>query len=138
MSGVQAGTRLERLQVLWRRTKHDLDIAQREGQHQRLAQLQQLEARLDEEIVLAGGTSLRPESRRFQTFQRKRPARGQPRGPRRKAEDRVSKHLERLGVTSHDVKVWAVAQGLLPAVKRGRIKGELVTAYESGRREGAA
>lgn len=44
------------------------------------------------------------------------------------------KHLEQLGVTSHDVKVWAVGVGLLDAVRRGRIKGALVDAYEQAHR----
>lgn len=59
---------------------------------------------------------------------------GKPRGRRQKAEDRVTKQLERLGVTAHDVKVWAHQTGLVDQVRRGRIKAELVDAYEAAHR----
>lgn len=128
MSGVQAGTRLERLTALWRRTRHEIQIAQHAGRHDEVTKLRALETRLVVEIRTEGGvTPSAPGVRRR-------------RGPRRKAEDRVSKHLAQLGVTSHEVKVWAVGQGILPAVKRGRIKGELVAAYQAAHEgsEGAA
>lgn len=127
MSGVVSGSRLERLQVVWRRTRHEIQIATGAQQWARVAKLHDLEARLSAEIEA-------------ETPKPSPAVRGPIRGQRQKAEDRVTRHLERLGVTSHDVKVWAVGQGLLPAVRRGRVKGELVAAYEAAHQtqDGAA
>ena len=124
MSGVETRTRLEQLVALWRRTRHEIQVAHREGTRERLGKLQSLEARLEEEIRAAGGVT-QPSTG---TSSRQS---GRPRSQRQKAEDRVTRHLERLGVTAHDVKVWAVGQGLLPAVRRGRVKGDLVASYEA-------
>ena len=45
--------------------------------------------------------------------------------------------LAQLGVTSNDVKRWAVTQGLLDTVKRGRIRVELVELYAATHRRDA-
>ena len=91
----------------------------RDDRHE-LGRLQELEDRLNAAIVAEGGKAASVAL-----------SSGRPRTRRKKAEERVLKHLERLGVTSHDVKVWAVSVGLLDAVRRGRIKGALVDAYEA-------
>ncbi len=41
----------------------------------------------------------------------------------------VQRRLADLGVTTYDVKVWAVEAGILPAVKQGRIGIALVEQY---------
>lgn len=128
MSGVITGSRLERLRAVWRRTRHEIQIAGAAEQWARVTRLRDLEARLAAEIeaeTRAGSAGAAV-------------ARGQIRGQRQKAEDRVTRQLARLGVTAHEVKVWAVGQGLLPAVRRGRVKAELVAAYEAAHQEGAA
>lgn len=38
--------------------------------------------------------------------------------------------LARLGVSSKQVKQWAVSQGLLPSVQRGRLADTVLDAYE--------
>lgn len=43
--------------------------------------------------------------------------------------DSVSQRLARLGVTAHDVKTWALEQGLITEIRRGRVSGDLVDAY---------
>lgn len=106
-------SRLALLHRLYRRTVHDLASARRTEDRGRASLLQQLEERLDAEILAEGGTSLRLPTRK----RRKTPA------------DYVGDHIRVLGVTAHDVKVWAVGAGLLDAVRRGRIKGALVDAY---------
>lgn len=54
----------------------------------------------------------------------------------------VHDQLDHLGVTSAQVKEWAVEQGLLPAVVRGRVARHIVNAFvqdlKQRRHEGAA
>jgi hypothetical protein len=116
MSGVESRSRLEQLQALARRTHHEAASAGRRGDRAEHRRLLDLEQRIGDAIVAAGG---------------KRPSTGPgvPRNRRKKAEDRVGKRLLQLGVTSHEVKVWAVSVGLLDAVRRGRIKAAIVEAY---------
>lgn len=116
MSGVETRSRLEQLEALRRRTQHELAIATARGDHPKAARLRELDQRLVGEIVAAGG-------------QPPTPTWGLRRTRRQKANDRVTRRLEQLGVTAHDVKVWAVSVGLLDQVRRGRIKGEVVEAY---------
>lgn len=110
MSGVQSGTRLERLEQLHRRVRHELAIARRHGlvDETRLAVL---DARLAHEIT---------------TLHRARPTVA---AAVRQTDRTVQERLEQLGVTSHVVKQWAVDTGLIPAVVRGRVSGLLVDAY---------
>lgn len=124
MRAVETRTRLEQLQSLRSRTQHQIRIAHAHGDRIELDRLRQLEDRLNAAIVAEGGraTNVALSS-------------GRPRTRRKKAEEKVLKHLERLGVSSHDVKVWAVEAGLIPAVVRGRIKGALVDAYEAAHAE---
>lgn len=42
----------------------------------------------------------------------------------------IRESLAALGVTSYDVKVWAVEQGLLPEFKRGTVAVAIIDAYE--------
>ncbi len=97
---------------------------------QRLRQLKELRSRIDREIRDIEAEEAYRARKAAQT-------KGQPRSRRHKAEDRVTKHLERLGVTAHDVKAWAVTAGLTDTVRRGRIKAELVDAYETAHPTGA-
>lgn len=101
MAGVETRTRLEQLQALHRRTRHDRQSALLHGDTHLHHKLCLLEQRLEQEIAALL--------------------------PRR--TDRARDLLAQLGVTSTDVKRWAVTVGLLDAVKRGRISVELVETY---------
>lgn len=116
MSGVDSRTRTERLDSLRRQTK--LEIASGERTHvdpHRLVDLRLLLQNLEREL----GLKVTPLPK---------PPRTKPK--RKSAVDNVGLHLARLGVTSNDVKVWAVSAGLLDQVRRGRIAAYLVEAYE--------
>lgn len=78
----------------------------------RLEQLYQLRQRLNVEIEI--------EERK--TGRRRKP-------PRPAKPNTVDQRLRELGVTTHDVKVWAVEHGVLPELKRGRIGLQLVETY---------
>lgn len=116
MSGIDTRSRTEQLEALHRRTKHEIQIAQRAGNTTRVTELNQLRTRLESELGYTPGP--------------KRPARGLPKTRSEKAKNRVTRHLERLGITAHDVKVWALATGRIDAIHRGRLAADLVTAYE--------
>ncbi|WP_183092922.1 hypothetical protein [Nocardioides stalactiti] len=122
MRAVESRTRLEQLQTLERRVRHEIDSATRAGNRRELARLLTLEQKITDAIRGEGG---RPLPKRT----------GAPRTRRKKAEDRVTKRLQQLGVTSHDVKVWAVSVGLLDQVRRGRIKGAVVEAYATAHQQ---
>lgn len=49
----------------------------------------------------------------------------------------VAEQLEQLGVTSRQVKEWALANGLIDEIKRGRIGAHLVDAYAEAHPGGA-
>lgn len=92
----------------------------------RLEELKRLHARIAHEIAVEEARErdrtagmLPPIARR--AFTKKKPIPAQ-------------EHLERLGVTARTVKEWAVSQGLLDAVKRGRVSAELVAAYAQATR----
>ena len=107
----------------------------------RLQQLYALRARLDQEIAAerarvataprAPGTITRPPT----LPDAKPPAQNHRRGetgprPGLQASDRTTAQmLLDLGVTPRQVKEWAVDQGLLAAVVRGRVARHLVIAY---------
>lgn len=110
MSGIRTITRAEALEVLLRRTRHEIACAVRGEERHHLPRLRELEDALLVEL----GLPPRPKS----------PA------PRRRAEH-VLDRLAELGVTSRQVKEWAVETGRLPAVVRGRISRQLVEAYAS-------
>lgn len=118
MTPIRVGSRLEQLQGLERRTKQEIDLACFHQTYDRLPRLRELLARVQGEIVAEGG-------------QPTHVPKGQPKTKRKKAEDKVYARLGQLGVTAHEVKVWAVSVGLLDQVRRGRIRGELVEAYAS-------
>lgn len=115
---MSAGIRVDQLRSVRARTHHEIQSLQRlavvdpgRAQPTRLAQLLALRDRLDDEL-------------------------GQPRVPRpkvRKRRDtgpnRVDQLLEALDVTARDVKEWAVHEGLVEKVVRGRIGLPLVLAY---------
>jgi hypothetical protein len=121
VTGVESRSRLEQLEALQRRTKHQLDQARVAGDLVKADKLHRLNERLAGEIE-----ALRPTPA---------PPAGQPRGKRQKAEDRVGRRLEQLGVTAHDVRVWALEVGLIDRIRRGRIKGELVEAYAAAQQD---
>ncbi|EFQ82724.1 hypothetical protein HMPREF0063_11933 [Aeromicrobium marinum DSM 15272] len=106
MPAVRTGTRLEALQRLQRRTKHEIDSARRRDDRYELKRLADLAARIDDEIRLASAG--RPRSKRV---------------------EKVLPRMHDLCVTAREVKVWAVEAGLIPAVVRGRVSGALVEAY---------
>lgn len=83
----------------------------------RLEQLERLRVKIDQEIAAERRRLALDE--RFEVFQR----------PRARRSDPTKDRLEALGISSHEVKVWAVAEGLLPAVKRGRVARALVEQY---------
>lgn len=60
------------------------------------------------------------------------------RGPRRVATRpaRSSVMLDGLGVSSIEVKQWALENGLLSEVRRGRVPAEVLTAYTAARTRG--
>lgn len=111
MSGIQVGTRLEQLEALQTRTGHELAAARRrEGSGVECGRLEDLLARIRREIE---AECPRP-----------------PKPARRVVGSSVELQLlERLGVSAREVKEWAVDQGLIEVVARGRIKMALVEAY---------
>lgn len=123
MTGVESRSRLEQLQALQRRTKHQLDIARINGDLRTGHRLRQLNEQLADEIIAITGQQLAaPQAR-------------QPRTKRQKADDRVGRRMQQLGVTAHDVRAWALKVGLVDRVRRGRIRGELVEAYAAAHQE---
>jgi hypothetical protein len=116
VSAVETRTRLEQLHALRRRTAHELDIATSHGETHRAAKLRLLQERVVGEIEAIADTP--PTA-----------PRGLPLSRREKADTRTARRLEQLGVTSHQVKAWAVTVGLIDQVRRGRVKGDLVEAY---------
>lgn len=92
---------------------------------QRLLRLRELRSKIDREI-----REIETEEAHRAKKAADRANIGLPRTRRRKAEDRVTKHLEILGVTAHDVKEWALDAGLIQVISRGRVKQALVDAYE--------
>ena len=102
MSGVRCGTRLEQLLDLRRQVNLQIELEVRNDPREA--------ARLG----LTGGGDTPPRARQ------KSPGQSLNVAERRLAE---------LGVSSTDVKAWAVQQGLLPEVKRGRIGINLVEQY---------
>lgn len=89
----------------------------------RLDQLRALRAQLDQEIA--------NEEYRDITGNPGRPT--PPRAPRLVEVNRVDLRLRQLGVSSREVKVWAVAAGLIPEVKRGRVAEALVEQFAEAR-----
>lgn len=90
----------------------------------RLERLERLRTTIDQEIAVErhrlalAAPPAPPPVRPFEKPKRKSPV---PSGG-----DQL---LRELGITAHDVKVWAVAQGHLDKVHRGRVAGHLVDAY---------
>lgn len=93
MSGVQAGTRLERLRVLRDRIDHEIAVEAHR-------------AALDDTRGSGGWAEFQKPSDR-----------------------RTASRLEQLGVTAKQVKQWAVRQGLVDGVHRGRCADRLIDAY---------
>lgn len=104
MAAVRTGTRLDALRALLKQTDQEISCAIRRDAD--VARLRVLQTHLRDEIAAEEAGSGRvldidPQMRR----------------------------LADLGITSHDVKVWAYGQGLVDAVKRGRVSDQLVDAY---------
>lgn len=114
MSGIRTGTRLEQLRALHRQITVRTELARRRGHHEDVPDLHDLAHKV--------AAAIRDEERAAR-------ARPTVAVAVRVADERVTRHLVDLGVTAHDVKVWAVTQGIIPAVVRGRVSGRLVDAY---------
>lgn len=99
MSGVQTGSRLERLYLLQRQVTQEIAVLEREA-------------------ALTARTLPRPAKETTT-----------PVPPRPRQENTVDRLLKDLGVTAHDVKTWALTTGLISEIRRGRVAGDLVTAY---------
>jgi hypothetical protein len=104
--GIRTGTYLEALRSLHRQIEHEISCA----------------VRRDEDTTAL--RSLRTKT--LDAIDREEQPASRASRPRL---DLVGQRLAQLGVTSHEVKVWAFGQGLVDAVKRGRISAALVQAY---------
>jgi hypothetical protein len=102
---IHTGTRLERLQSLQRRTRHELASARRRDVQHDVLRLSALTRKLD--IAIAAELPAVPK-----------PARAEP----------VLDRMAALGVTTKTVRTWALAEGLTKA-DRGRLSMTLVEAY---------
>lgn len=111
MSGVQSGTRLERLEAVQR-------AARMQRAYARWDHNDREEARLDE-LVSALDVEIRREQR----------ARPELVIAVRQADAAVRAALKQLGVSAYTVKLWAFDSGLIPAVVKGRVPLAVVTAY---------
>lgn len=96
-------TRLERLLEL--RAKVDLAILDEQARRRRITREALIAARAEARQRPDAGTGWRA------------------------AHATTAEILEQLGVTAHDIKVWAVENGLADEVKRGRVRLEHVDAY---------
>jgi hypothetical protein len=102
---IHTGTRLERLQSLQRRTRHELASALRRDVQHEVIRLTELSARLD--------AAIETET---------------PAVPKPARAERVLERMAALGVTAKTVRTWALAEGLTKA-NRGRLSLALVEAY---------
>lgn len=118
MSGVQSGTRLERLHQLQRAARLQRAEARWKGHQHEHDRLDQLVSLITTEITL--------EEARLAAAAKQRPTIATA---VRRTDQTVEERLRAMGVTTYAVKVWAVQQGLLPAVVRGRVSPLLVDAY---------
>lgn len=109
MPAIRTGTRLESLQSLARRTEHELSSARRKDARREIPRLELLLDKLRDAIADEQGLA-RPR-------------------------DVVSRGLFDLGLTAHDVRQWALEQGLIDQVRRGRLPLELLNAYRAAHRK---
>lgn len=58
--------------------------------------------------------------------------------PKKHGPNRTDELLEELGVTAGDVKAWAVHQGILTQIKRGRVGIDIVELYALAHRKDVA
>lgn len=122
---IETRTRLERLEALADRTGQEL-LAARRSDHVPPAEvdrLRDLAARVDAALA---------EERRIQGLAVPVPAPVEE-PARELAPSAEVRLLAELGVSARDVKEWAVGQGLLTAVRRGRVALALVEAYAAAR-----
>lgn len=110
MGGIRTVSREEALAALLRRTKHEVAQARRSSSRE-LPRLQQLEDALRAELGL-------PAIDRTQAAPTAAPA-----------PVTYQSRLDAIGVTSLQVKTWALEQGLIPELRRGRVPPALVDAY---------
>jgi citrate lyase gamma subunit len=111
VSGVQSGTRLERLEQLQRAARLQRAYARWRGDTTTHDLLDDLVHRLGLEITAE---------------QTRRPTVA---AAVRQYDNAVTEQLAALGVSARTVKLWARDQGLIPAVVRGRVAASLVEAY---------
>lgn len=107
MSGVKTGTRLDQLLELRRRL--DMEIA--------------AERRREALAVRRWETYERPKDDDGMTVDERR------RAGTRRSDDATRQRLDQLGVTSLEVKQWAVRAGYLVRMVQGRVAAELVEKY---------
>lgn len=88
----------------------------------RLDKLLALRSRLDHEIAV----ERRKEALADRAFERRRRGRGRT---RLRHDDSVRSRLDQLGVTSLTVKQWAVREGYLLEVARGRVALAIIEKY---------
>lgn len=118
MSGIRSGTRLDQLQDLRRQITIRIEHARRNGMP--AAHLLELADAVDNEIRAEGGTPPPPPG--FVVVRRHRSTR--PPAPH--TSDLL---MAQLGVTTPEVRAWAVENGLLRPGRRGRIGAAVVEAY---------
>lgn len=112
---IRTGTRLDALEALLRHTDQEIACARRrDADTGDLATLRQhVVDEIAAELTRGGMTGF-----------------ARPGSP-----NKVDRRLAELGVTAYDVKVWAFDQGLVDAVKRGRVGQHLVEAYATATAE---
>lgn len=106
--GIRTGTRAEQLTDLRRQTRVQIEYARYEGRD--TTRLERLAARIDEELGI--------EAAKPQLVVHEKPP-----------GNAVDQLLHDLGATTKDVRTWAIANGLLDGVHRGRIALTIVQAY---------
>ncbi|MCX6399442.1 MAG: hypothetical protein NTX33_05890 [Propionibacteriales bacterium] len=112
MSGIRTGTRIEQLAALRSRVSLELEYAARTGKPRE--RLLHLAGQIDQEIRSEGG---------------KPPPRTPYEKRKRSAPHRADILIAELGVTSADVRAWALAAGIVDRQRRGRLPAVVVEAY---------
>lgn len=118
MNGIRTGTREEQLTDLRRQIRVQLEIARVHNAGD-VARLEDLATKVDAALGIEAAKNPPADFEKFP----------KPHGP-----NVVDQILHELGVTTHDVRVWAIEAGLLDGVHRGRISRAIVECYATHRR----
>lgn len=105
MTGIRTGSRLEQLEALRRRLDHEIAVERRAA------------------ILAAPCTDHDTTTGRQPTGKRA------PTGTGKGSDAVAHARLEELGVTTRQVKQWAVSVGLIPALVRGRVALPIIEKY---------